>query len=351
IYDNAGKSGQALNLFKKVARQFPSTPEGLQAVASAKLIYIDQGRVSEYAKWVATLDFVKVEGTELDDATYTAAEQSYLQNKTQQAISRFEEYNRQFPNGVHAVQARFYLAQLYYANNKKAQSLPLYEFVANKERNEFTEQALARTAEAYLSQKNYAKALGYLKRLETEADFPQNIIFAQTNTMKASYEMAQYGQAVAYAEKVLNNPKIDNSIKSDAQVIIARAALKTNDTAKARTAYAQVAKIATGALAAEALYYDAHFKNKDGKYASSNAAVQKLAKQYSGHKLYGAKGLVLMARNFYALGDAYQATYILESVIKNFAQFPEVAQEAGSLLSQIKKAESKTNASVEVDNN
>ena len=56
--------------------------------------------------------------------------------------------------------------------------------------------------------------------------------------------------------------------------------------------------------------------------------MQKLAKDYSGFKYYSAKGLVLMAKNFYALNDAFQATYILESVIENFKTFEEVVEEA-----------------------
>jgi hypothetical protein len=168
--------------------------------------------------------------------------------------------------------------------------------------------------------------------------------------MKASYELKQYAEAVNYAEKVLQNSKIDNSIKSDAQVIIARSAMKTNNEAKAKTAYAEVQKIATGQLAAEALYFDAYFKNKEGNFEGSNASVQKLAKDYSSYKLYGAKGLVLMAKNFYALKDAYQATYILESVTKNFTDYPDVVEEAKAELAVIKNAEAKTNSSVETGN-
>jgi len=134
-------------------------------------------------------------------------------------------------------------------------------------------------------------------------------------------------------------------------VIIARSAMKTNNEQKAKAAYAEVAKIATGQLAAEALYYDAYFKHKAGEFEASNTAVQQLAKEYSGYKLYGAKGLVLMAKNFYALGDAYQATYILESVTTNFSDYPEVVQEAKAELAKIKAAEAKTNASVETDEN
>jgi TolA-binding protein len=351
IFDNTGRSNDALAIFKRVAGEYPSTPEALQAVASAKIIYIDQGRVDEYAGWVRGLDFVDVGDEELDDAAYQAAEQPYLENKEQQAITRFESYLQQFPNGKHALQAHFYLGQLYFGKSNSEKAIPHYRFVVSKERSEFTEQALARVSELYLTKKDYQNALTYLKRLETEADFPQNIIFAQTNSMKAAYELKQYEEAVSYAEKVLLNTKIDNSIKSDAQVIIARSAMKTGNEGKARTAYAEVAKIATGQLAAEALFYDAYFKNKDANYEASNAAVQKLAKDYSGYKYYGAKGLVLMAKNFYALDDAYQATYILESVIENFSDYPEIVNEAKAELAVIKSAEAKTNSSVETDGN
>ncbi len=53
-----------------------------------------------------------------------------------------------------------------------------------------------------------------------------------------------------------------------------------------------------------------------------------------------------MAKNFYALGDAYQATYILDSVIENFKQFEAVITEAQQELNTIKTKEAKTNDSV-----
>jgi tetratricopeptide (TPR) repeat protein len=349
IYDNTGKSNEALNLFKRVAKDFPSTDEALQAVTSAKIIYIDQGRVDEYANWVRTLDFIDIEDSEVDDATYLAAEQPYLENKTKQALTRFEEYLIQFPNGQHALKAHFYAGQLYFAESASEKAIPHYAFVVNKERSEFNEQALARISELYLAKKDYQNSLKYLKRLEAEADFPQNIIFAQTNSMKASYELKQYSEAVAYAEKVLQNSKIDNNIKSDAQIIIARSAMKTGDGGKAKIAYAEVSKIAAGPLAAEALFFEAYFKNKEGNYEGSNATIQKLAKDFSGYKYYGAKGLLLMAKNFYALKDAYQATYILESVIKNFGEYADVVDEAKAELAIIKATEAKTNSSVETD--
>ena len=347
IYYNAENDALALVKFKKIAAEYPKSPEALEAVATARLIYVDNGKVDEYATWVRTLDFVNVSDAELDNDTYEAAEKQYLQNNTKQSIASFSSYVSKFPNGIHALKANFYLAQSYFADGLETNAIPNYEFVIAQSRNEFTEQSLSRLAQIYLKKNDVSKTITTLKRLESEADFPQNVTFAQSNLMKTYYEQKDYPNAVIYAEKVLANPKMDDKVKSDAQIIVARSAIQTNDEPKARLAYAKLLTIAKGELAAEALYYVAYFKNKDAKFEASNTTVQKLTKDYSGYKYFGAKGLVLMAKNFYGLKDSFQATYILESVIKNFTNFPDVVSDAQKELDGIKAEESKTNSSIQ----
>jgi len=346
VYYNASQNEQALTTFKAVAKAYPGTPEANQAVATARLIYIDLGKVDAYATWVRTLDFVEVTDADLDNATYQAAEKQYLDENVNAAIKQFEGYLSEFANGLHATQAHFYLAQLYFKKDVKPSAEPHYAYVVEQSQSEFSEEALLRLSQIQLDKKDWNAAIPTLKRLELEANFPQNSLFAQSNLMQANYQLDEYSQAVAYAEKVLSNVNLDNKVRSDAYVIIARSAFKTNDQAKARTAYTQVETFATGETAAEALYYNAYFKNKDGLYNDSNKVTQRLAKDYSGYKYYGAKGLVIMAKNFYALGDAFQATYILESVIKNFSNFEDVKTEAQTQLTKIKAEEAKTNSSV-----
>ena len=349
VHYNKSQNEKALTKFKKVAGDFPNSPEANQAVATARLIYIDLGRVDDYAAWVQTLDYVEVTDGDLDNATYQSAEKQYLDGNTNDAIKLFNRYLNDFKNGLHANQAHFYLAQLYFKKDLKENAKPHYKSVVDASQSEFTEEALLRLSQIILEQKNWTEALPVLKRLDAEANFPQNSLFAQSNLMQANYQLNNYTEAVAYAEKVLSNPNLDNKVKSDAHVIIARSAIQTNNEAKAKTAYANVELTATGETAAEALYYNAYFKNKEGSYAASNTVVQRLAKDYSGYKFYGAKGLIIMAKNQYALGDAFQANYILESVIKNFKDFPEVVTEAQTELNKIKTEQAKTNASVETE--
>jgi TolA-binding protein len=351
VYYNSNENESALKKFKKVAKDFPASGEAVQAVSTARLIYIDLGRVDEYASWVRSLDYVEVTDVELDNTMYLAAEKPYLENDTDKAIRQFNKYLNQFPNGIHALKSHFYLAQLYYKKNLFENAQPHYKFVVEASKSEYTEQATVKLCEIYLSNSDWAKAIPTLQQLESEADYPQNVLYAQSNLMKAYYQTEDFVSADAYAQKVLSNSNLDNKVKSDAKIIIARSAIKMGDEAKAKDAYADVETIATGSVAAEALYYNGYFKNKEGKYEASNATIQKLAKDYSSYKYYSAKGLVVMAKNFYALGDAFQATYILESVISNFSEYDDVVAEATIELNKIKAEEAKTNSSIETDDN
>ena len=346
IYYNGNKEEQALVKFKKVVAEYPNSPESLEAVSTARLIYVDNGKVDEYADWVKTLSFVEVSNADLDNDTYESAEKQYLQNNAKQAISGFTSYVSKFPNGLHALKANFYLAQLYFADNLENNAIKHYEFVISKPRNEFTEQALARLCQVHLKAKNYDSAIPVLQRLETEAEFPQNTTYAQSNLMKSYYEKEDFANAVVYADKVLKNDKIEDRIKSDAQIIVARSAIKTNDEAKAKEAYDKLNKIAKGELKVEALYYDAYFKNKEGKFDASNKVVEKIAVDYSGYKYFGSKALIIMAKNYFSLEDSFQATEILQSVIDNFTEFEDVTAEAQKELDFIKAEEAKRNSSI-----
>ncbi len=96
MHYNDDKDDLALTKFKKIATDFPKTPEALEAVASARLIYVDSGKVNEYATWVRTLSFVSVTDVELDNDSYEAAEKQWQQGNTKQAIAGFNAYVTSF---------------------------------------------------------------------------------------------------------------------------------------------------------------------------------------------------------------------------------------------------------------
>ena len=349
LYYNSNNPEKALGKLKLVVAKFPKSQEATQAVGTAKLVYVDLGKVEEYVSWVNTLDFVEVTTLEVDNATFESAQKQERTGALEAAIVGYKKYLNSFPNGDHVAEASFSLAQLYFSQGKKEAALPYYKRVATIKTSNYAEQGLTRICEIYSGKEAYTEALPYLLQLEEMASIPQNKVFAQSNLMKSYYEVGNYPKTIVYAEKVLGTADIDDRIGSDAQIMIARAALATKDETKARVAYKKVLKKASGIVAAEALYYDAYFKNKDGDFENSNSALQKLVKEYSNYKEWGGKGLLLMADNFYKLKDGYQATYILESVIANFNQFPIIVASAKGELAIIKAKEAQHNSSIKLN--
>jgi len=339
IYFNDNNTDKSIEKYKYVVAEYPNAKEAQQAVQNARQVYIDIDKVDEYADWIRKIKYTKFSDIDLDNAMYEAAEKKYVNNELLQATHSFKKYLINFPNGIHALKANFYSAQAYFSLENTEKAIPKYVHVVEQNSNEYTEQALARLVQIYLEKNSWPDAIPYLERLELEANFPQNVLFAQSNLMKAMYDQEKYKEAVIYAEKVLEHKKVDVQIKADATIFIARSAIKTNDLEKAEKAYSEVSKDAKGALKAEALYYEAYFQNRAGKYKESNKTVQDLASKYANHKYWGVKGLIVMAENNIGLNDAFQATYILENIVKNYGQFEELTAEASRILEQLRTAE------------
>ncbi|MBL4746933.1 MAG: tetratricopeptide repeat protein [Flavobacteriaceae bacterium] len=351
IYYNTDRNSKSLGIYKQIVHNYPNTTEARESVKNARKIYIDIGDVDSYATWVKTINFINITDKELDNDTFEAAEKQYMQQNTSKAISSLKKYLQRFPNGRHELKANYFLAQTLYNQHKYPQAIPYFKKVITLNTNTYTEKSLHQLASIYINDENWNKAMPLLLTLEETANASDNEVFAQSNLMKGYYTLKNYPKAESYAQLILNNSSINNHIKSDAQIIIARAAIQTNDFKKARVAYAKLNPIATGSLKAEALYYQALFEYQDGSYRVSNSIIKNIAANYATHRQWGGKSLIIMAKNFYALNDSYQATYILESVLKNFSDFETVVEEATTTLKAIKNEASKTNESIQSTKN
>jgi len=346
LFYNENKNEKALANFKEIVKKYPNTTDALEAVSNARNIYIDNGNIDEYVAWIKNLKFINIENSEIDDTQFASAEKQYLEGENKALmISSLSNYLQKFPTGMHALKATFYLAQTHYRMENE-EAIALYKKVIDQGQSDYSEESLSKLSQLYLAKENYKDAIPLLDRLEAEAYSQENVRYAESNLMQSYYQLASFDLAIQYAKKVLLRDKLDVSIENDAKIIIARAAIKSRDIRTAETYYAQVEQNAVGVLKAEALYYNAFFKNQKKEFEASNEIVQKVIAEYSSYKYWGVKSYVLMAKNYYALKDVYQATFVLENIIKNFKQFEDIVLEAQSELAEIKNNEAKTNNSV-----
>ena len=339
IYFNTNKSEKSIKTYKELVKSYPRSKEAQQAIQNARQVYVELDKVTAYALWLQSIEHSDFTNTDLDNTMFEAAEIKYLARKTPQAIISLNKYLSQFPDGLHSLKAHFYRAQAYFNTKENAKAGVDYGFVVAQNTNEHSEKSLSRLAQIYLEENSWSQAIPLLKRLEQEANAPENVLFAQSNIMKGMFENKNFSETVRYAETVLKNPKASTQLKSDAYVYSARSAFKTKNFQKAENAYEKVTELATGVLKAEALYHKAYFQYQAKDYEASNKTVQQLAADFASYKKWGIKGLLLMASNNEKLGDFFQATYILESLIANYKAYPEMVKEAQKLLRAVREKE------------
>ena len=347
LYFNNNAFKESLIKYKMVAAKFPNSPEALEAVTNARKVYIEEGSLNDYVAWIKTLSFINSTNAQLENTTFAVAEKKYLDDKnSKKTIKSLEKYNKEFPKGSYKIKAHYYLADVLFKEKLFQKAIPYYTFIIEENRSEYSENSLNKLSQIYLDKDDFKSALPILKRLEEEAYISENILFAQSNLMKGTYETEAYELAITYAEKILRKDKISNRLELDAKKIIARASIKNNDFISAEEYYTEIEKTANGELKAEALYYNAFFKNQQKEYEASNKVVQELIAKYTAYKYWAVKSYVIMGKNYYALNDVYQANFVLENVIKNFKEFKDIIENAQTALNTIKQNEAKKNNSV-----
>ena len=349
ILYNQGELDASLEKINALVQAYPESAEATQAVSTAKLIYMDKGEVSKFAAWARDLRFVQLTDSELEEASYSAAQSLLDQGRTAEAIRACEDYLKAFPLGARSGILSFELAELYYNQGQKDSALPYYQRAA-KASSSYSEKALTRVASYYVETEQFSLASPYLEELLQTAQVEENKRFALSNLMKWFFEQGQFDRCVQYSQQLLEKPGLGQRLEQDAWLYQARSSWVTGNKNQSKRAYAELLKTASGSRAAEALYYQAYFQNESGDYLDSNSSIEKLAQSYSSYKEWGARGLILMARNYDALKDPFQATYILESVIENFGELLPQKMEAEALLAQIKAREAQNNSSVNPQN-
>ncbi|MEN8835844.1 MAG: tetratricopeptide repeat protein, partial [Polaribacter sp.] len=346
LYYNQNENSLALKNFKKVAKDYPNSSDALEAVRNAKNIYVDEDKLNEFIAWTKTLNFIEVLDSELENSTFIIAERKYFEGKNEGGILSLKKYLRNFPKGKNSLKANYYLADILFKEALYNQSIDEYKRVLEAGQTEFSEDALAKLSLIYLQDSNFNDAEPYLLRLEQEAYSSENILFTQSNLMMGYANLNRNEAALNYAKKVLSKDKLDNEVILDAKTIIARTAFKTEDFITARKYFNTIEQTAEGELKAETLYYKSYFLNAEKQFENSTKIIQELIANYSNYKYWGVKSYIIMAKNYYSLEDAYQATFILENIIKNFGQFEDIVIEAKQELKTIKENEAKTNNSV-----
>jgi TolA-binding protein len=318
IYYNSGKNSMALKSFKKVVEDYPGTPESKEALASIKNIYVETNNVDEYLDYTNGLSFANVSVSEKDSITYLAAENQYLLGNCKSSLPSFLNYLEKFPQGQYKTNASFYAAECLVKADSASLALGLYESVLQQPKSDFTESALLKAASISYTLQEYEKAATYFSRLETEAEYKENILEAVYGLMKCNYLLKDYEQALLAANRLIELDKVSDEMKQEAMMIKAKSYLAVDELAFAKKGFEDIVKVSSGENGAEAKYNVAHITYLLSNYETAESLLFELINDYSAHDYWIAKAFILLSDVYVKTENIFQAKQTLQSIIDNY---------------------------------
>ena len=334
---------KALATYKQVIAKYPSTPEASEALTGIKNIYINSGNPNGFFEYAKTVPTASISAGAQDSITYEAAEQRYMKGTTD-AGKDFANYLSQFPDGYFAVNATFYKAESDYKNKNLTDALAGYEFVTSKSKNIFTEKSLLKAGFINYRNKNYEKALEHYLKLEETAEFPENIQAAQIGIMRSNVKLNRCNEADVAARKLMSSDKVSNELLNEAHLVAGKCALAAADYSTAQKELAIAAKVANSETGAEAKYSLAYIQFVLNNHKESQKLAFDVINQVPSYDFWIAKSFILLADNYSALKDSFQAKSTLKSLLENYEMNPgdpeDIRAIAGKKLKAITDAES-----------
>lgn len=321
IHYNRKQDDQALAAFKDVINKYPGTPEATEALTSVKNIYVADGRPDEYFEYVKTVSNTTVSTGAQDSITYEAAEKRYLDSRFAEAAQDFEKYLTQFPNGAYRLNATFYKAECDFRTGDFEKALKGYSIITAEQKNIFTEKSLLKSGDLNFRANNYEQAIADYSRLEQNADLRDNIINSQTGLMRSYYRTSKFDQAITYAQKLLAAEKVSNEIIAESHLTYGRCAMQLNDMTAAKREFGALSKQG-GDASAEAKYNLALIEYKLGNFKQSQNKCFEVINQKPSYHFWIAKSFLLLADNYIAVKDTFQAKHTLLSILDNFEKDP-----------------------------
>ena len=337
-YYNIDDNKNALANYQALIQKYPQSPEADDALDNVKSIYVEEGRPNDYVELMRK-NGKNISVSEADSLNYTAAELKYNANDCAAAITGFNSYLSQYPNGAFALEANYFRSECYLKSKDFKNALVGYDYVNAKGLNRYFEKATLEAARInYFELKEYAAAKKYFESLLSGSANQDNQLEALRGLVRCQYLLKDYTKANETAKTLLTKKGISTDDKSVAFLVLGKSQQLGNDCVSAISSFKSCAAINKAAWGAEARYEIANCQFTSGNLATAEKSAMAVIKETGSYDYWVTKSYILLGDIFMQQKDYFNAKATYESVAKN-SVIPELKNEAQQKLDKATEEE------------
>jgi tetratricopeptide (TPR) repeat protein len=336
-YNNLQKPTEAIADFKRVLDQYPTSPIASNALYSLQETLAANNQSESFEPYLSRFKFANPQSNAIETIEFESAKSLYFNGKYSQAITKLESYLKTYTNNAFSSDARYFLADSYLRQNDKPTALTRFKEVVEENKTEYLNRAILRVAELEFENKNYPEAIKYYTRLREVSANRKEQANASLGMMRAYFLTGDYDNTKRLAEELITQGNATLNAYNSALLHRAKATYAQGNLEEAGKQFAATVASATDVNGAEAQYMTAEIYFKQNKYKESIEAANKMTSDFAAYDYWVVKSFLLIADNYLAQKENFQARQTLTSIIDN-SDIAELVNEAKTKLATLDAA-------------
>lgn len=326
----------AVSDFKKILDDYPSHPAANSAILGLQEALVQTGEIEQLNDYISKFKKANPGSESLESIEFETSKALYNNQKYAKAISGFQDYLKTYPSSSFVPEARFYLAESNYRAGNKAEALAQYKDIVSAGKSNWFIRSSFRIGELEYGNGNYqASAQQYAQLLNGTAKTAKDINNATLGLIENLYQLGKYDSVSSLSSDLLKKENLAPDVSNKASLYTAKVFVGKGEYEKAIDELLNTVNNAQDINGAEAQYLVGEVFYKQKKYNESLGALFELKSRFAAYPKWYNKGFLLMADNYVAQKEFFQAQATLNSIIEN-AKDKETVSGAKSRLANLK---------------
>ncbi|MEQ9426877.1 MAG: tetratricopeptide repeat protein [Cyclobacteriaceae bacterium] len=307
---------------------------GLQEVA----VLLDNGL--DVDAYIEKYRQANPEDGSLESIEFEAAKTRYFSQDYTGAIQKLNAYLAQYPESSNKGDVLYFIADSYYRSEQPVAALDYFNQVLEYPQITYFNRAVLRLASLELDQKNFKNSIKSYKQLLAISKNRREAYNAREGLLKAYFHTAKFDSVIVTANEILSDDQVSTQGRAVANLFIGKAHIQKRQFDKAGAFLNTTIGLASDENAAEASYLIGLALNKQEKFQDSNLHLFEFNKNYSTYELWLGRSFLLIADNYIALEELFQAKATLNSIVEN-SPIATIQNQAAEKLLTVQEMEDK----------
>ncbi len=322
--------------FKKILEDYPAHPAANSAILGLQEALVQTGEIEQLNEYIGKFKKANPGSESLESIEFETSKALYNGQKYAKAITGFQDYLKTYPGSSYATEARFYLAESFYRSGSKQEALPIYRELTALGRSNWFIRSSFRIAELEYAAGNFqVSAAQYGRLLDGVAKTAKDINNANLGLIENLFQLGKFDSVSLISSDLLKKENLSPDVFNKASLYSAKVLVSKGEYEKAMDELLNTVNNAQDINGAEAQYLVADVFFRQKKYNESLAALFELKSRFATYPKWYNKGFLLMADNYVAQKEYFQAQATLNSIIEN-AKDKETVAGAKSRLAALK---------------